>query len=364
MNKINVKLLKSQLTINEYKKILDNLGIPVFLEDKNEIKYWTGDKNVNPYNGSPKLIFYKDTRVFCGFTSGATYDIISLTQKRLSLLHKPCSFIDAVNFILNVTGISENKIARNHNPIICNWQNGLEKFIRLRSHENIAHYYEDNILLNLKNIYYQEWLNEGISVETLIKYEIKWYERQQQIVIPCRDRSGNLIGIRCRNTIPESVEKAKYQPLMLLNEIDYRFNTNDYFYGISYNWASIEAQKSVILVEGEKSVLKADTFFGRNSNVLALFGSQLGLKRRNELINLGVKEVTLALDSDFHEIGDEDYKEFEQKIFKIASLFKGFAKVYVIYNNIGLKEEGYKASPFDFDIETFNKFMQNKEIIE
>ena len=58
---INVKILKSKLTIEDHKKILNYLNIPVFNETETTINYWTGDKNKDAYKGSPgKLVFYKE----------------------------------------------------------------------------------------------------------------------------------------------------------------------------------------------------------------------------------------------------------------------------------------------------------------
>lgn len=77
MNQINTKLLKSSLTLEDHKSICKALGIPAFSENSKQIVYFTGDKHVNPYNGSPKLIFYKDTSIYMGFSAGMSYDIIS-----------------------------------------------------------------------------------------------------------------------------------------------------------------------------------------------------------------------------------------------------------------------------------------------
>ena len=160
----------------------------------------------------------------------------------------------------------------------------------------------------------------------------------------------------------EQVAMGKYRPIQLLDGTIYKFPTNNVFYGINFNKPQIEQTGTVILVEGEKSVLKADTFWGEKSNVLALYGSQIGSLRRNQLIKMGVSKVILALDSDYHEVGDEDYQAFEKKMLNLAKIFKGYCEVEIIYNNIGL-DNAYKCSPFDFDIDTFNQLYEAREII-
>ena len=214
----------------------------------------------------------------------------------------------------------------------------------------------------MPSIYPEDWIKEGISISSMEKYGIKYYPRLQSTVIPCYDKEGNLIGIRCRHWLPEEIENGKYRPLQLLNNTIYKFPTNKVFYGINYNWAEIERTGHVILAEGEKAVLKADSWWHENSNVLALYGSNIGLKRVKELVKMGVNHVTLALDSDFENINDENYKEFENKMIKLAELFRGYCTVDIVYNNINLKN-WYKCSPFDADEKTWNKLYENREII-
>ena len=364
MEKINIKTFKAKLTLDDYKAVMKALNIPAFSESKNEIIYYTGDKNVDALQGSPKLYFYKDTKLYVSYTGGTTYDIISLTQCRLALLKQNSSFMDAINLILSTTGKQIDEVKRINKPNICNWQDGLEKFIRHRRGESYLEPYDDSILNALEDRYYQGWIDEGISIDTMMKYEIKWYPRCNQIVMPCRDKMGQLIGIRVRNLEPDRLDFAKYQPLALLDGSDYRFNTNDTFYGISHNWANIERTGQVILVEGEKSVLKGEEFFGRDNNVLALYGSNIGIVKRNMLIKMGVKEVVLALDSDFNQAdsSDPEYVKFENKIFNLAKIFKGYAEVQVMYNNISA-DDMYKASPFDFNKERFEQLWENRIIL-
>lgn len=363
-NKFNPKAIKARLTIDDHKKIMKALDIPAYTESSSVITYWTGDKNRDSLKGSPgKLVFYKDTKIYMGYTASTSYDIISLCQVRLSLLGQPHTFIDAINFIIQTVGLEIETVKRIDKPNICHWQEGLEKFVRFRSTGSTLEPYDKSILDQLDHSIPQQWIDEGISTSTMLKYQIGYYERSQATTIPCFNRSGELIGIRCRHWRPDEIEAGKYRPLSLLDGTSYKFPTNQVFFGINWNWGEIERTGHVILAEAEKSVMKADTMWGEKSNVLALYGSNLGLQRRNQLIKLGVDHVTIAIDSDFHEIGDEEYAKFEKKVLSIANLFKGYAKVDVVYNNIGL-QDAYKASPFDFDEATYNLMWENREVVE
>ena len=149
MNQINTKRLKSSLTLEDHKSICKALEIPIFAENSNQIVYYTADKNVDGFKGSPKLIFYKDTGVYIGYTAGRSYDVISLTQRRLSLLKQPSSFVDAINFILSVTGKEIDSIQRLTKTHIYDWQSDLEKFIRFKRTGTTLTTYDDTILSQL-----------------------------------------------------------------------------------------------------------------------------------------------------------------------------------------------------------------------
>ena len=196
MAKINTKALKARLTIDDHKKIMKSLGIPIFTENKHQIVYYSGDKNVDALKGTPKLYWYKDTGVYLGYTSSRSYDIISLTQTRLSLLKQPCSFIDAVNYILDVTGIESSQVQRVANPNITDWS-GLEKFITVRNGGSLLPTYDTSILDAIPNVPCQAWVDEGISEETQALFRIGWYGREWGTTIPVFNENYDLVGIRC-----------------------------------------------------------------------------------------------------------------------------------------------------------------------
>lgn len=367
--KVDVKKLISQLTLEMYEQIFKELNIPIYSNPKGATHWvlYTACHNKDPYNGSPKLYFYLDTKIFMCYTGcSSAMNIVSLVMKRLTLLGKPDGFINAINTILSITGLDPDAVSRiSGSKYQYDWEQDFGKFVRFKNGMLALPEYDKSILSSLTTSVPQAWIDEGISVETMQKYQIGYYERNCATTIPCFDKEGRLIGIRTRNWNPQLIkEYGKYYPLFLLDSSNYTFPTEKAFYGINFNWPEIEKTKTCILVEGEKSVLKADTFWGVNSNVLGLYGSNLGTKRRNELVKMGVDYIVIALDSDFHVADDSDkeYVKFKEKILKFAEPFKGYCKVDIVYNNIGL-ENAYKASPFDFDKETFGKMYENREQI-
>lgn len=362
MNKINVKLLKKNLTLAHHKQIMQALNIPAFSENKEQIIYFTGDRNKDALKGSPKLYFYKDSQIYFGYTSSRSYDIISLVQTRLNLLGQTCSFLDACNWILEKTGLAPNKITKPlTNGHVYDWSE-LERFVRVRKYGNQLPEYSRNIIDTLPPLYPQAWIDEGISEETMAKYQIRYYERCNQTVIPCFDAEARLIGVRVRNWDKDRVEQAKYMPLITLDGQCYKFNTNQVFYGINYNKPEIERTGKVIIVESEKAVMKLDTYMGRHNIALGMYGSNLGIQRRNQLIKMGVNTVSYVVDNDFIGQNDEFFEQWREKIQHFIKLWDGFCRIEIVWDNLGLL--GPKENATDRTKEVWEQLWENREIIE
>ena len=362
MSKIDVKKLKKFLSLAHHKQIMQALGIPAFSENKEQIIYYTGDKNKDALQGSPKLYFYKDTQTYFSYTSSRAYDCISLVQTRLNLLGQTCSFIDACNWILEKTGLDPTKITKPlTNSHVYDWSE-LERFVRVRKYGNQLPEYNRSIIDTLPLLYPQAWIDEGISEETMAKYQIRYYERCNQTVIPCFDDEARLIGVRVRNWDKDRVEQAKYMPLITLDGQCYKFNTNQMFYGINYNKPEIERTGKVIIVESEKAVMKLDTYIGRHNIALGMYGSNLGIQRRNQLIKMGVNTVSYVVDNDFIGQDDEFFEQWRKKIQHFIKLWDGFCRIEIVWDNLGIL--GPKENATDRTKEIWEKLWENREIIE
>ena len=362
MGKIDVKKLKKSLSLAHHKQIMQALGIPAYSENKEQIIYFSGDKNKDALKGSPKLYFYKDSQIYFGYTSSRSYDIISLVQTRLALLKQPCSFLDACQFIIDTTNINPDSISHiKKEGHVYDWSN-LERFIRVRKYGNQLSEYNRNIIDTLPPLYPQAWIDEGISEETMEKYQIRYYERCNQTVIPCFDDEARLVGVRVRNWDKDRVEQAKYMPLVTLDGQCYKFNTNQVFYGINYNKPEIERTGKVIIVESEKAVMKLDTYMGRHNIALGMYGSNLGIQRRNQLLKMGVNTVSYVVDNDF--IGQDDafFEQWREKIQHFIKLWDGFCRVEIVWDNLGLL--GPKENATDRTKEVWEQLWENREIIE
>ena len=360
MGKIDVKKLKKSLSLAHHKQIMQALGIPAYSENKEQIIYFSGDKNKDALKGSPKLYFYKDSQIYFGYTSSRSYDIISLVQTRLTLLGKQCSFIDACNFILEKTGLDPTKVYKPiNNGHVYDWSN-LEKFIKIRKYGSALKEYPRLIIDTLPAYFPDSWYDEGISESTMEKYQIRYYERCNQTVIPCFDEEARLIGVRVRNWDEDRVAEAKYMPLITLDGTCYKFNTNQVFYGINYNRPMIEQTGEVWLGESEKFVLKMDTWYGDKSCALGMYGHQLGIQRRNQLLKMGVKRVVYVPDCDF--IGQDNafFEDWCKSVRRLCDMFKGYCQVDIVWDDSG-ELLGPKENATDKDKATWEKLFDNRE---
>ena len=360
MNKIDVKLLKKNLTLAHHKQIMQALNIPAFSENKEQIIYFTGDRNKDALKGSPKLYFYKDSQIYFGYTSSRSYDIISLVQTRLALLKQPCSFLDACQFILDTTNINPDSISRiKKDGHVYDWSN-LEKFIKIRKYGSALKEYPRSIIDTLPAYFPDNWYDEGISESTMEKYQIRYYERCNQTVIPCFDEEARLIGVRVRNWDEDRVAEAKYMPLITLDGTCYKFNTNQVFYGINYNRPMIEQTGEVWLGESEKFVLKLDGWYGEKSCALGMYGHQLGIQRRNQLLKMGVKHVIFVPDNDWIGKDEEAFDAWCKSVRSLCDLFKGFCDVDIVWDDSG-ELLGPKDNATDKDKATWEKLFNNRE---
>lgn len=360
--------VEDSLTLNDYEVLLEENDFHICFKNKNEWRIKTACHNVDVSTAHQNLRFNLNNRVFTCFSGCCcSYNIYTLLQKRFTLLDKPKSSLEILKYICNYKNIPFNFKGKEIKPSNkSNWKNIIGKYNK-SNNENEVKIYNKNDLNIFPKIFHEDWLEYGISEETLNKYNIRYYPYESQIVIPCNNNKGDFIGARIRNMNPNS--KIKYKPLKLLNGFEYNFPTNDYFYGENFNSEAIKKSKTAWLVEAEKSVLKADTYYGDNNVTLGLYGSFLGKAQLKYLINLGVNKIVIMLDSDFKEIkfGKDknnltDFDIFWQKVMKIADMVKPYMQeVWVCYNNQGF--DGYKFSPFDFDKDKYEILLDNMERI-
>jgi hypothetical protein len=363
---MDAQFIKSKLNDKNIVKIINKLGGELSSETDDYMIFTSITYDIDAGNHKPKLYCYKSNYSFVEFhLSMETFGIYEVVKERKRLLGEKYTFVDCMKFVCNCIGLNynDNNYTGSTNTFI---NSNLKRFIDGYSNKELP-IYDDTILNKFEHWYHQSWLDDNISIETMDKYNILYYDFGNQIIIPCYDAYNNLIGIRARNLDPNA--DAKYIPYKDINGTWYKFNVGSTFYGLNHVSKAIQKYKKVIICESEKSVMQGDTFFGDNNIILGMYGSAMTKQKRNIILSLGVEEVIIAIDFDYEEENyhnEELYEEltdwelYEKKVYKIADMFKGWCKVSVI---VDYKPEHKKDCVTDYDKKKFIKLYNNRQII-
>lgn len=352
------EVLYEKLTTQDYYNIMRKLGA----EHRGD-RFRTICHNID--GGGFNLAFNEEDRYFTCFSEcGCSYSLLSLVKKRRELLGEPCTTYRSMKWICEQVGIDFNfkeEVKQVKNDIY-NWQ-GLLKYTKGQNlSENKI--YDNYVLSKLDDCIYLPWLEEGISEETQQKYQIKWYNRSQQVVIPVRNIDGKLVGTHCRNTNPALINDGlKYFHLKMLNGDEYKFQMGLELFGLNYNKINIEKSKQVILLESPKSVMQFDSFNMPNICV-GMFGMNFSIQKLKLLLNLGVEKFIIALDRQYDVMRGQEWEKYKIKVNRIIDIIRPYAKeISIIYDNDVNRLLDYKDSPTDKGQNVFMRLWKEREII-
>lgn len=341
---LNVESIKNQINEDNVIILMDSLGADFNYQSQDQIRFKSICHNSNSY----KLYYFINTNSFYCFRESKAFDAISLVQHV-----KHIDFDQAVSYICSILHLQVGQIEENKR--IDNWAE-LRRFLPNAEPEpDKLLTYDKSILSLFDHLYPQEWLDYGISTDILDKFGIGWYARQACISIPVVF-NGQLVGVRGRYTRGQDIAKGKYRPICTLDGTVLKFPSSACLYGYDQNKAAIEKSRQVVLFESEKSVLKAPSY--NINNALAVFGSNISKQHIQLLLELGVNDVVLAMDSDYHQVGDDEFKFFVVKMKKLAAKLKPFFNCSIVYNNQGYNM--YKCNMMDIPYEQAMKLWESR----
>ena len=347
---LDIAAIKSQITDDDIIALMDSMGIPLVSANSQYMVFPSCCHHADWEHHRPKLWFYSDSQRFHCWVCQYDADIFGMVQKV-----QGCTFPQAVAYVCTTLDIQASEVMQDdmRDP----WQRDLRRWLPNADIDEPAELtsYDTAILSAFDHLYPTEWLDYGITRDSMDKFGIGWYARQACISIPVV-QNGQLVGVRGRYTKRQDVDKGKYRPIAMLDGTVLKFSTNQCLYGLDQNKAAIEKCRQVLLFESEKSVLKADSW--NIHNALAVFGSNISKRHIEMLLELGVNDVVLCFDSDYKQVGDDDFQFFVAKMRKLAGKLRGYFNVSIIYNNQGY--DGYKYSPVDFDRWQFDKLYESR----
>ena len=164
---------------------------------------------------------------------------------------------------------------------------------------------------------------------------------------------GRFVGLRGRTMAEDDVERwGKYRPLRLNKEIQYNHPLGMNLYGLNWAKDAIKIFGKAIIFESEKSVLKYMSYFGIANNIsVACCGSNISAYHIHQLLDAGAKEIIVALDRQFKEINDDEFKKLTNSLIKIHEKFSSEVQLSFMFDKKMIT--GYKASPIDEGKEKF-----------
>lgn len=306
--------------------------------------------------------------MFYCFTECGSLDIWALIIKVAKIQWtKEFNLNDAVRWAANHFGLSGSVIEDDELKTLDDWK-VLEEYERVQevkanNKKVILKEYDSSILQNFNyNVALGPWLDDGIKPFALEEAEIGYYPGGDQITIPHFDIDGRFIGLRGRAMSQEECELyGKYRPLKI-NGILYTHPLGMNLYGLNWNKDIIKRIKKAIVVEGEKSVLLYSSYFGQENNIaVACCGSNISAYQVEELLSLGVEEMIIALDRQFQQIGDEEFKKLKANLLKLRQRYKNYINISFIFDKNMIT--GYKDSPLDRGPEIFTKLFKERIVL-
>ena len=321
-----------------------------------------------PGVGSRKLYYYENSDLFKCYTDcDCSFDIFELTAKvALIQSNREMDLNDAVRYIaykFNLSGVEVDD-----NVGLLDWQylNNYDKINeKVDSHQEVhLKTYDETIATNFCRCgcRISPWIKEGISQDVINHANIGYCLSTDQITIPHYDREGNMVGLRGRTMCKEEAEKwGKYRPIKI-NGKQYNHPLGYNLYNFNNSKYNIQLIGKAIIFEAEKSCLLYQSYFGIENDIsVACCGSAISGFQMKELIDDGAKEIIIAFDRQFQEIGDPEFKRLVKKLEGIDKKYKNEVLISFIFDKKMITS--YKASPIDEGKEKFLQLFKERIIL-
>lgn len=280
-----------------------------------------------------------DTLHFKSFSGSKSGDIITLVSEMNNF-----NFNEAIRWLANKLNIKEGIIHKNIKLPFGGFFKNISKNKELDDTPPLI--YPISRLNEYDMGVSKLFIDDGISALTQEEFKIGYDIVSNRITIAWFDEVGQLVGIMGRinkSIMKENDKRYKYLPII-------PFSKSKVLYGYGENYKGILESNTIIVVESEKSVLKARQL-GFN-NVVALGGNEIHL-RQQKLIKSMFCNVIIALDEG---ISLEHCIQQAEKCKINNPFFQNEVYVLQMNNNKYIKEN--KVSVMDLNKETVKKIFE------
>lgn len=303
------------------------------LEEKGG-EYWGISPLTYPPENTPSFSVRKESGRFYDFSSGVGGTAITLVQYCLKL-----STRDAIEYLKKYIGYDGETVTvfkRMSATSSC------KKYARIKRTEKTS---KSTVLPDDYMQRYEcradklaVWEAEGISKESLRKFQVMYDGFSDRLVYPICNLDGKIVNIGGRTLDPQWKEKELRKYCYF-----YPWGKLDLIYGLFENMKAILEKQEIVLFEGCKSVLLADTYGIHNAG--CLLTSHLNPQQMKILAKLGVR-VVFALDKDVDIRKDHNIEKLKRYVnveyvwdkndrldSKDSPIDKGYEVFWEVYNN-------------------------------
>ena len=321
--------------IDKIRNILEEIGCLKIKLVKDNFKFANDDEGSFSGNGNTLNIH---TLSYCSYSHNIRGDILTLVSYK-----RNTELGGAIKWLADFLGLDWEY--REKKPITLPFSGFFMNFEKVQEENYKYETYDDSIVRKYEecglSLY---WIKDGISALTQEHFRIGYDPYSMRITIPWFDEIGRCIGFQGRLDRSEVEDwERKYLPVIPF----FKGNT---LYGLYQAYNDIQNKGEVIIVESEKSVLKA--YQMGITNVVAIGCHSLSPRQIKIIKSLAV-DVCIAYDSD---VPLEEMIE-EGKNCIIDNIF--FNNTVTVLDMDGL---GDKISVFDLNKEVVDKTLEERRI--
>ena len=353
---LNARDIIESLTLDDVRDFLESLGVDQIIVNREKEYIICPTICHNPLGEaeSMKLYWYHNNKIFRCYTEcNEAMSIFELYRRYMELNEYPVSLQEAEAYVKNFLKHIITHTSKHHK-----YDFDFNKYI-YDAEIPCLHEYPESVLDCFVKYYHPLWLKDGITKDTMDKFNIRFSIAQNKIIIPHYDIEDRLVGIRGRTIDKkEADEYGKYRPIQIGDNL-YAHPLQFNLYGINKHKDAIRKRQSAIIVEGEKSVLLDDGYYGKWSNTVACCGSTFNKYHISLLTNiLGASEIIVALDKEYVSWNDDRAKIWRKKITDLCNKYKNQANFSYIWDFDNVLQE--KDSPLDRGKEVFEYLYKNR----
>lgn len=312
--------------------IVDFLSQYIELEEKNG-EFW----GLSPFKEekTPSFSVRRETGRFYCFSSGIGGNVITFLKYYYNISSHEA--VEKLKQQLGFDGVSIQSRKKMSSTITC------RRFAKPKISQKSA---SSTILPDDYMIRYEKkpeklavWENEGISNASMERFQVYYDSFSDRLVYPIRNVDGKIVNVGGRTLDPEWKEKKLRKYCYF-----HSWGTLDTIYGLAENMEYIKQQKEIILFEGCKSVLIADTWGIKNTG--AILTSHLNPHQMKLLARLGCR-VVFALDKDVRIREDHNINKL-----------KHYVNVEYLWDKLDLLSD--KDAPVDKGIDVFKQLYTER----